>query len=127
MDRFLMARQKNVFTMVDIIERMLTKKKRNKAMKNKTELRSTLRLFLDTIKEILINEENAYIEIRRFGSFYMKERRRTEGKNPKTGEKIKIKPYKRAVFKPSRTLKKYKKISKIDIVEKSTPMMNNIL
>lgn len=40
-----------------------------------------------------------------FGSFNVKKRKAREGRNPKTGEKIKIKPSKTVNFKPGKALK----------------------
>ena len=42
-----------------------------------------------------------------FGSFKISNRKAKEGRNPKTGEKIKIKASKLPVFKASKTFKEY--------------------
>ena len=45
------------------------------------------------------------IEIRGFGSFYVKEYESYTGRNPKTGEKIQVKPKKLPLFKMGKELK----------------------
>ncbi len=45
------------------------------------------------------------IEIRGFGSFQVKERRRKEGRNPRTGEKVMVKPKKVPFFKVGKELR----------------------
>jgi DNA-binding protein HU-beta len=40
-----------------------------------------------------------------FGSFYVQERKAREGRNPKTGEKLKIAAYKQPAFKAGKKLK----------------------
>jgi integration host factor subunit beta len=50
-------------------------------------------------------KNNGRIEIRGFGSFAMKEYDAYKGKNPKTGEKVDVKPKKLPVFKVGKELK----------------------
>ena len=45
------------------------------------------------------------VEIRGLCSFFVKQYRRYTGRNPKTGEKVKIKPKKLPFFKPGKELK----------------------
>ena len=45
------------------------------------------------------------VEIRGLCSFFVKEYRSYTGRNPKTGEKVKIKPKKLPFFKPGKELK----------------------
>jgi integration host factor subunit beta len=49
--------------------------------------------------------EGRSIEIRGFGSFTVKEYEAYEGRNPKSGEKIKVQPKKLPVFKVGKELK----------------------
>jgi integration host factor subunit beta len=45
------------------------------------------------------------IEIRRFGSFRIRQRKPREGRNPKTGERVEVPAKKIPFFKPSKELK----------------------
>jgi integration host factor subunit beta len=47
------------------------------------------------------------IEIRGFGSFRTRQRRRRTGRNPKTGAKVEVPPKRIPFFKPSKELKDY--------------------
>ena len=58
---------------------------------------------IDTMTEALANGES--IEIRGFGSFVIKEYESYEGRNPKTGKKIKVKPKKLPFFKVGKDLR----------------------
>ncbi|MGV1100955.1 HU family DNA-binding protein [Thiovibrio sp. JS02] len=58
---------------------------------------------LDAMADALANGES--IEIRGFGSFVVKEYGSYFGRNPKTGEKIKVKPKKLPFFKVGKELK----------------------
>jgi len=64
-----------------------------------------------TIVNILLKKmtetlaEGRSIEIRGFGSFTVKEYEAYEGRNPKSGEKIKVQPKKLPVFKMGKELK----------------------
>ena len=62
--------------------------------------RAIVENILDSVKESLCN--NKRIEIRGFGSFFMKEYRSYSGRNPKTGEKISVGKKILPVFKASR-------------------------
>jgi len=63
------------------------------------------------IVSILLNKmtetlaEGRSIEIRGFGSYTVKEYEAYEGRNPKSGEKIKVQPKKLPVFKVGKELK----------------------
>ena len=59
---------------------------------------------LDTMTGALVAGDN--IEIRGFGSFVVKNYKPYEGRNPKTGEKIEVKPKKLPFFKVGLGLKK---------------------
>ena len=56
-----------------------------------------------SMTEALGNGER--IDIRGFGNFEVRERKAKEGRNPKTGEKIKVKAKRVPFFKPGRDLK----------------------
>lgn len=58
---------------------------------------------LEAMTEALARGEN--IEIRGFGSFMVKEYEAYYGRNPKTGEKIRVKPKKLPFFKMGKELK----------------------
>jgi integration host factor subunit beta len=55
-----------------------------------------------------INEfkKGGRIEIRRFGSFIVREYKAYKGRNPKTGKAVEVKPKKMPFFKVGRELKK---------------------
>jgi len=57
---------------------------------------SIITTILNTMTEALVNGE--HIEIRGFGSFSVKQYGSYIGRNPKTGEKTKVKPKKLPVF-----------------------------
>ncbi len=57
----------------------------------------------DDMTEALVKGEG--IEIRGFGSFSIREYKAYTGRNPKTGEKIKVKPKKLPFFKVGKDLK----------------------
>lgn len=58
---------------------------------------------IDTMTEALSKGES--IEIRGFGSFVIKKYDSYEGRNPKTGKKIKVKPKKLPFFKVGKDLR----------------------
>ena len=58
---------------------------------------------IDTMTEALARGES--IEIRGFGSFVIKQYDSYEGRNPKTGKKIKVKPKKLPFFKVGKDLR----------------------
>ncbi|MBT8333066.1 MAG: integration host factor subunit beta [Desulfobacterales bacterium] len=58
---------------------------------------------IDTMTEALARGES--IEIRGFGSFVIKNYGSYEGRNPKTGKKIKVKPKKLPFFKVGKDLR----------------------
>ena len=67
------------------------------------EAKGIITTILDTMTEALVNGNK--IEIRGFGSFSVKQYGSYTGRNPKTGEKTKVKPKKLPVFKVGRRLK----------------------
>lgn len=69
--------------------------------------KKTLNTIMDSIFENIkkaIKKENRFF-YPRFGAFVLKHRKAREGKNPKTGEKIKIKASKTVKFRPSKEFK----------------------
>ena len=58
---------------------------------------------LDAIAEELVNGGN--VEIRGFGSFTVREYKSYDGRNPKTGKKIEVKPKKLPFFKVGKDLR----------------------
>ncbi len=58
---------------------------------------------IDTMIDALVKGES--IEIRGFGSFVIKQYDSYEGRNPKTGKKIKVKPKKLPFFKVGKDLR----------------------
>ncbi len=70
---------------------------------SKIEAKTVVNLFFDEITDALSKGDRA--EIRGFCSFYVKNYKAYIGRNPKTGENIKIKPKKLPFFKCSKELK----------------------
>ena len=68
--------------------------------------------FFEILQEMLVEEEDVHLEIRRFGVFDVKKtKKRTNALNPRTKEKVIIPERKRITFKPSKKIKEilYKK------------------
>ncbi len=61
--------------------------------------------FFESIKSALVDEER--VEIRGFGSFKLKDYGGYTGRNPKTGEVVKVSPKKLPFFRPGKELKEY--------------------
>ncbi|MFW6123696.1 MAG: HU family DNA-binding protein [Acidobacteriota bacterium] len=69
----------------------------------KQEAENGVNIFFDTLKEAIKRGEE--IELRGFGSFRIRNRSPRSGRNPRTGERVKV-PAKRVIyFKPSKILK----------------------
>ena len=60
-------------------------------------------IFVDKMREALLAGNR--IEVRGFGSFFMKEYGGYTGRNPKTGEKVQVKPKKMPFFRAGKELK----------------------
>jgi len=80
----------------------------NQALKNsnnlsKSEAEKIVTLFFDQIADALAQGDR--VEIRGLCSFYVKKYGGYTGRNPKTGEKVKIKPKKLPFFKVGMELK----------------------
>jgi integration host factor subunit beta len=70
---------------------------------SKSEAEKVVNLFFDQMAEALAQGER--VEIRGLCSFFVKEYRGYTGRNPKTGQKVKIKPKKMPFFKVGKDLK----------------------
>ena len=70
---------------------------------SKSEAAAVVDLFFNKMADALAKGER--VEIRGLCSFYVKEYRSYTGRNPKTGEKVEIKPKKLPFFKAGKELK----------------------
>jgi integration host factor subunit beta len=71
---------------------------------NRKEIRSIVDLFINDIKDALI--EKRIIELRGFGTFEIRVRKgRQRARNPKTGESVSVTSHGIAAFRPGRELK----------------------
>ena len=77
---------------------------RDECQVSKKENASVVDLFFNEMANALA--EGDRVEIRGLCSFYVKKYKAYAGRNPKTGEKVKIKPKKLPFFKPGKELKK---------------------
>ena len=66
----------------------------------KPEAEQVVTVFFSDMAGALVKGER--VEIRGFCSFFVKEYRSYIGRNPKTGERVRIKPKKLPFFKPGR-------------------------
>ncbi|AEB10163.1 HU family DNA-binding protein [Desulfobacca acetoxidans] len=69
----------------------------------KADVERTLNAFIKTMVDIL--QQQGRISLAGFGTFTVTERREREGRNPQTGEPIKIAATKVVKFKPGKSLK----------------------
>ncbi|MDR2595910.1 MAG: integration host factor subunit beta [Treponema sp.] len=87
------------FTKADIIDAIY-----EKTGLSRTEIRSSIDLFFDEMKDALIRRQ--VIELRGFGTFEVKVRKaRQRARNPRTGEKITIRSHGAVTFRSGRELK----------------------
>ena len=70
---------------------------------NKKDIASVVDGFLDEVRNALYSHE--HIEIRRFGTFKVVERKKRIARNPHTGEAVTVPQRMVPVFKPSRIVK----------------------
>ncbi|MDR0623745.1 MAG: integration host factor subunit beta [Treponema sp.] len=71
---------------------------------SRKEIRTIIDLFIDEIKDALVNR--MIIELRGFGTFEVKIRKgRQKARNPKTGESLSVRSHGIAAFRPGRELK----------------------
>lgn len=75
---------------------------KNAELKHKVEAERMVDVFLDTMKEEL--EKGEVLIFRGFGTFEVRQHKRAEGRNPKTGEVIKLEPKKYVKFKTGKEL-----------------------
>jgi integration host factor subunit beta len=81
----------------------LTAALKNEAELTKSEAAAVVDLFFNEMAGALAKGDR--VEIRGLCSFYVKNYKAYAGRNPKTGEKVKIKPKKLPVFKCGKELK----------------------
>ncbi len=86
-------------TKADIIERVYE----NLGGFSKKESAEIVETVFETIKSTL--EQGEKIKISGFGNFVVRRKQERTGRNPQTGEEIKIAPRKVLTFKPSQVLK----------------------
>jgi integration host factor subunit beta len=70
---------------------------------SKSEAEAVLNLFFNQMTEALAQGDR--VEIRGLSSFFVKKYRAYTGRNPKTGEKVNVKPKKLPFFKVGKELK----------------------
>jgi integration host factor subunit beta len=75
---------------------------RNISMDEATDI---VNIFFDSMKNALINGDR--VEIRGFGSFKIKEYNGYQGRNPRTGEKVAVKPKRLPFFRAGKDLREY--------------------
>ncbi|MBT8762426.1 integration host factor subunit beta [Desulfohalobiaceae bacterium Ax17] len=75
---------------------------RNISVEEATDI---VNIFFDSMKEAL--KIGNRVEIRGFGSFKIKEYKGYQGRNPKTGEKVEVKPKRLPFFRAGKELKEY--------------------
>ena len=86
-------------TKADIIERVWEKL----GGVSKKESAEIVEMVFETIKSTL--EEGEKIKISGFGNFVVRQKKERTGRNPQTGEEIRIAPRRVLTFKPSQVLK----------------------
>ncbi len=70
---------------------------------SKSEAAKVVQIFFDSMSDALTNGER--VEIRGLCSFFVKEYKSYTGRNPKTGQKVMIKPKRLPFFKAGKELK----------------------
>ena len=76
---------------------------KNEANISKTEAAKVVQIFFDSMAEAMAQGDR--VEIRGLCSFYVKVYKTYTGRNPKTGDKVTIKPKKLPFFKCGKELK----------------------
>lgn len=79
---------------------------------SRTEAQQAVAAVIDTISDAVASGEK--VSLTGFGSFEKRERSAREGRNPQTGEKVKIKKTSVPAFKAGAQLKSYVAMSKKD-------------
>jgi integration host factor subunit beta len=86
-------------TKVDIVDSVY-----EKTGMSRKEIRTVVDLFIDEIKDALIEQQ--VIELRGFGTFEVRVRKgRQKARNPRTGELVSVNSHGIAAFRPGRELK----------------------
>lgn len=85
-------------TKADLVSKMA-----DKAGLTKTDSDKALNAFLDSVQDILVAEGK--LTLTGFGTFAVEERKARNGRNPRTGEEIKIPACKVVKFRPGKILK----------------------
>ncbi|MFW5730186.1 MAG: HU family DNA-binding protein [Desulfonatronovibrionaceae bacterium] len=85
-------------TKADLVSKMA-----DKAGLTKTDSDKALNAFLDSVQDILVSEGK--LTLTGFGTFAVEERKARNGRNPRTGEEIKIPACKVVKFRPGKILK----------------------
>ncbi|TVQ99983.1 MAG: HU family DNA-binding protein [Desulfovibrionales bacterium] len=81
----------------------LVAKVANKAGMTKANAESALNAFIDSVEDVL--SSNGKLTLTGFGTFEVQERQERTGRNPRTGEEIKIPASKVVKFRPGKLLK----------------------
>jgi integration host factor subunit beta len=76
---------------------------KNEANISKAEAAKVIQIFFDSMAEAMARGER--VEIRGLCSFFVKEYKAYTGRNPKTGERVMIKPKKLPFFKSGKELR----------------------
>jgi len=76
---------------------------KNEANISRLEASHVVQIFFDDMTETMTKGER--VEIRGLCSFYVKKYKSYTGQNPKTGEKVRIKPKKLPFFKPGKEIR----------------------
>lgn len=76
---------------------------KNEADISKAEAAEVVQIFFDSMTDALVSGDR--VEIRGLCSFFVKEYKSYTGRNPKTGEKVTIRPKKLPFFKCGKELK----------------------
>jgi len=87
-------------TKADIVSRIAS---RDDIELNKKDVATVVDGFLEEIREALYTHK--HVEIRRFGTFKVVDRKKRIARNPHTGEAVEVPRRKVPVFKPSRLVK----------------------
>ena len=85
-------------TKADLVEKVA-----NEAEMTKKDAEQLVEIIFDSIIDSLNKGEK--IELRGFGSFRVRQRNARQGRNPKTGDSVKIPAKRVAYFKPGKELK----------------------
>jgi len=94
----------NLYIQGDIMNKLeLIDMLKNECRLSKKEAAAVVDLFFDRMSEALANGKR--VEIRGLCSFYVKEYRSYQGRNPKTGESVRVAPKKLPFFKSGKELK----------------------